>query len=156
MTKALATAPHHNKGFIIMPPPRVEDSEFPLQFSFYGYTHADTHRVTDRRGDYYIGCLVGDPYKDDTFRKKLERVRAIMHLRGLLHVQEVCRLNLKKVQRMGNEQKYQRKLTRVRNEYGRRRNLLSGTLFAAERIAELEADYQKTVIVLKQRYCIDG
>ena len=110
MTKEIAIAPHHNTGFIIVPPPPVEDNEFPLQFSFYGYNHSDTHRISGNRDAYYMGCLVGDPYKDNDFAKKLERVRAILHLRG---VQRVRRARSKVSRLVVDSGKYSRGPLRV-------------------------------------------
>lgn len=155
MTTGITIAPHHNKGFVIIHRDVADPSDNPLRFSFYCFPARDTNRITNYDG-YYIGCMVGDPYNDDKFKRKLECFRAILHLKGLHFREHVGRDNIKEYRKMSNEQKYRRKLTKVTNEYERRKKIASASLFNEQALLELQEDYKRTIEVLRERYGVAG
>jgi hypothetical protein len=89
----------------------------------------------------------------------LNRVAKITGLLGYIYgtaiTQCVTALDTqKKVIRLSQEQKYNRAVSKVHNAMQLKLKALKGNLFEAAQIAELQADYSKTLEILKTRYGI--
>ena len=124
--------------------------EFPMVFQFFGSKLGHT---PENREDYYIGCVVGDCFKDEAFAARLTRVRARLDRKNFIHNSSCYRMGQKEMRRMDDETKYYRKKGMVDREYAKRKGELKATnLFAAELIKALDKDYQATMIELKKRY----
>lgn len=147
-----ALAPEHNKGFIIVTQQHIEWNSTPFVISFYGYSAADSNKIHNRCTDYFIGSIVGDPYNDAAFKKKLEYIRAYLDLKGVVYTNTWSRMSISKAKRLDNEQKYKRSISKLTNSYNRKLALAMGSLFADAKVKELDAEYHDALIKIKNRY----
>lgn len=135
--------------FVIVEPERVQvDNPFVVGFLALG--------VGESRPDmdaYYLGSLVGDPYNDDEFKLRLQRVRGRLNVKNMVFTNSFSRIDVKKHRQMSDDEKYQRKITRVNNEYQRQRTKIIGAnLFATEELGALEVKYKRTLNAIKKQY----
>ncbi len=125
----------------------VSDNPFVFHFSGRKITERD------KEGDaYFLGTLVGDPYQDDEFRRRLDRVSGRLRLKNIDFTTSVSRVKINEVRRMDDYQKYNRKMGMVRREYLKRKEAALKTLFSGDAIRLLDEDYERTIKVLKERY----
>lgn len=132
---------------IVEKTPYVSDNPFVFHFS--------GRRITerDKEGDaYFLGTLVGDPYQDEEFRRRLDRVSGRLRLKNIDFTTSVSRVSIKQVRRMDNDEKYKRKWGMVHREYLKRKEAALKTLFSGDAIRLLDEDYERTMQVLKERY----
>jgi hypothetical protein len=130
----------------------VVEVESPFVITFHALSICDRK---DNHGDYYIGCIVGDPYHDAAFNLRMQRIRGRLDCKNMAYHNGWSRINLKAVRRKSQEEKYRAKCTKLKNEYERRRaNILSASnLFAGDELAALDKDYAVTLVKVKEMYC---
>lgn len=145
--KALVKAPHYNTGFIIIKELPEVINPFVIQFFA---TKVGCHRMEP----YYIGSLVGDPFQDTSFAKKLERIRGKLEAMNFVYHNVWHRQDLRKPRRLDDISKYRRKMSRIRNEYNRKVEEAQKTLFSDERLKELQRQLAHTEQVIRERYNI--
>lgn len=128
-------------NFIIVPK-EAQQFEVEQLFSFYIGNHGDWRHLVGR----YQGNI-----QDKEFRIKLDRVRARMMIKGIPHHQSVSPVTIKEVKKLNNLERYNRKMSRLFNEFWRKVDSLTG-LFREEELQKLSLDYKNTVAILKERY----
>jgi hypothetical protein len=104
-----------------------------------------------------LGTLRGNFYTDPTFKRKLEIWRGKLLLAGVDYSESVARPHLKEIRRLTAEEKYNRKVGKMMRAYEeRKRELRRTSLFADQQIAELDADLDRTLAVVRATYGIEG
>ena len=80
-----------------------------------------------------------------------EGIALIRHLKSLDPDEKAAEVMRRKM-----DQKHKAQVTKITNEYNRRKELIlkSGDIFSGDLLAALEEDYKHSLIVLKERYCM--
>lgn len=99
-----------------------------------------------------LGSYVGNINNPD-FANKINRVRGRLWLKNVNYSEAPSALVVKEIKRMNDVERYNRKMSRVFNEFWRRIDLCTG-LFREDQIKDLSERYKQTVVTLKKRYGI--
>jgi predicted esterase len=102
--------------------------------------------------EYYIGNIMGNPYTNEAFNRRLQRIRGRLDMKNMQHYGAWSRVNLKEIRKQDDEEKYKRKLGKVMREYERRKREISLSLFHETQMNTLEADLKVTIETLKKQY----
>lgn len=128
-------------NFIILPKPEPQPTDF---FDIRFYAHSCN---PNNRHEAFIGSYVGALYQDDDFMQMIERVKGKIQLSGVNFFISVSRMGMKEYRRLTAEQKYQRRASKLFNQFTDRINDIrkSSSLFKVEEEAKLQHEYLEAV-----------
>lgn len=135
-------------GFTLITPSVPREELRRVIFWYKANHYAERHQ---------LGSFVGHPLYDFKFKLKLERVRGLLSYRGVPWEESWYVLyeeEQRQARRLDNEQRQQRKLTKLNNAYAKAKENIrtSSELFKDVLYAELEEDYKRKYAEITRRY----
>ena len=110
----------------------------------------------ENRERFFIGRYMGDTYADDDFKRKMDKVTALLSKKyGFGKFSWYCSPGVvKKVNRLTNEQKYKRMASMAYNKHKKKvlQIINDNTLFVDDFLAEQQMKLHKRIDQLKKRY----
>lgn len=146
---------------LLLPPPAVNfvivhtRPTFPPEELFETLFFYKTHH-TDKYKE-CLGRFVGNPFKDDQYRAKIDKLKLLLECRGIPFFTGTDRLNweaLIEARKLDNDQKRTRMTTKARNIYHQELATInaSSDLFKQDKVKVLDEKYKLTLEAINAKY----